>query len=226
MNNSRLAVLAMLGLLSFCPTARAMYVENDPANNSDPMGLTCTTDKAGAVQDCKFDSGTAGTAAQRKAYLGAFAKAVKILQKDPSKLITVTVNGKSFTITGGALAGNMIGRNLVASPGRESDSGAETAPNAQKVMTTTVTPRALAGATVPGIADVRTSSVGPIDPVKSAERYQEIEAVHDAGLHGSAGEQKTFGIGNSIFDADPNWNPDHQDEYNAKSADALGIDHQ
>jgi RHS repeat-associated protein len=206
------------------------YVGNDPSDKTDSGGLSCDTDpKTGKITDCKVDKVTGQPTSTEKTqlnnYLRSVTKATKILQSlDPKTKVQMTVDHKTMQMTAGEALSDMIGRNLVADfNNTDPNIGMQTGPNEQGVTTTTITAGGLAGAPVPGLTPVRGDHLGEIDVPATKEQSQMVEAVHDLGFHGSQSEQSTFGTPQQIFRSDPNWNQDHQSQYDAAAAKLLGI---
>ncbi len=212
-----------------------LYTHADPTNGSDPSGLSCNSDKSGAVATCKFDNisgeGNANEQTQANTYLASWKTAVSALQKlDPKAVLHVTVNGKTMSITAGQAAKNMIDRKLVmnynpkviiGASGQKLNAGAQTE-TVGGIVTTTITPAAIAGAPVRGVLPAIQVSGMP-DMAATLQRYQMVQAVHDGAFHGSDEEAAAFGNAQQRFANDPKWNEDHQTGYNEGAANALGI---
>lgn len=109
------------------------YVGNDPINNTDPTGTTCTASGTGdkVTYSCRIDSVAvqgkdgkwttrAPTAAENKrfaAFNARYTAAVNRLAANPSRQVTVASMGPkglgSFKITSGQAATSLIGRQFV-----------------------------------------------------------------------------------------------------------------
>jgi uncharacterized protein RhaS with RHS repeats len=91
------------------------YVANDPINNVDPTGTTCTVNDDG-VADCVVDDPGNMSAKEIKHVEKAYTKAVNKLLKDPSAKEEVTVDGESFTVEAGQLADTLINAKVIGAP--------------------------------------------------------------------------------------------------------------
>ncbi len=83
------------------------YVGDDPVNHTDPTGTTCSQNDKG-VADCKVDDPGKLSKNEIKAVNKAYTSAVNRLLAHPGRTSTVNVNGKSFSVTSGKLAGSLM----------------------------------------------------------------------------------------------------------------------
>ena len=180
------------------------YVGDDPLNRTDPTGLKCTG--TGDKTSCQIDEVvtpkdralTKQEAAQVKAFNAAYTSAVKTLQANPNKTVSVTVGGKTFEAKAGDVAKSLAGRTFVAEVGVPGTAG--TASNG----TTYVFSQGLAG------------TVGPQSERGQTDR--QITTVHE-GIHRGPGERGTFPKA-----SDPATNqPSHGQNYDNAAREFLGI---
>lgn len=96
------------------------YVRNDPLNNKDPSGKTCTENKG--TYTCNVDHVPKNATPQQLKDIAKFEKrytaAVNKLMSDPDRQATVKVPGqKAFTVTAGEVGKNLIKAEVKAAPG-------------------------------------------------------------------------------------------------------------
>jgi uncharacterized protein RhaS with RHS repeats len=182
------------------------YVNNDPVNNSDPSGTTCTSSQQGekTVYACRIDAvvdvdkkGVPGaprapTAAENKrfaAFNARYTEAVNRLMSHPNKSVKVApINGKegSFQTTAGKAGAALVARQFVYATKNGGN-------------------QALATSGGPGLGKKPITYVRPVGLVEGGRGI-----VHDGGLHGTP-EEAAGGLQKEGY---PLGKLDHQQQYN------------
>jgi hypothetical protein len=98
------------------------YVGNDPLNNTDPTGETCTLNDGKAT--CKMDDTGKLRAPEIRKVNNAYTKAVNKLLENPNKQVKITVKGTTITPAAGTIAKGLIGARVA--PGDKTESRAST----------------------------------------------------------------------------------------------------
>ena len=163
------------------------YAGNDPVDNTDPSGTTCSKEGSGVgimfvclVDSIITDRGveiprdqfTKAQVARVAEFEKAYTAAENQLATDPSKTVSVSLNGNSAEVTQGAVADALANRKFEINDSRNG-------PHVNGLGTTGNTTYIGEG----GLNPVPKSLVGL--SLKSVEFAIEIEVVHEA-LHGSA----------------------------------------
>ena len=194
------------------------YAGDDPMDRTDPTGETCTQASNGGAYTCQVDSmitktseGTTTTtqrkdftAAQTKrvaAFEKSYTSAVNTLESNKDKVVSIKVDGKSFSTAAGSIANNLIKRDFVADTTEATDANALARTSGP---TTFVYGTGLKG--------------GNLIPDNS-NLSREVIVTHE-GIHGDRGEyqlpfHELLGI--------PPYDKDHQQPYNSAALQLLGL---
>jgi uncharacterized protein RhaS with RHS repeats len=191
------------------------YVNNDPLNNSDPTGTTCTSSQKDGetVYACRIDAvaevnkkGVVTAIRPVKpqeekkfaAFNARYTAAVNKLMSDPNRSATVApTKGKlgSFETTAGKAATALISRPFL-------------------YATRDISDQAMVTAGGPGLGTAPRTYVHPVGLTEGR-----VGIVHDGGLHGTP-EEFTGGLQAS----GELKKLDHQDQYNDAACRLLGSD--
>lgn len=189
---------------------RFAYVNDNPVNNIDPDGTTCTKSESGAY-DCHVDSNNGKfTDKQIQQVNKSYTNAVNKLNSHPDKTVTVTVKGVSFKAKAGDVARGLASAMVVTSSAsigaRASTEGGGLAATSNYSLN--YTPRI----TIYREA-VTTDRSGGADNVST----DLARTFSHEGIHTVPRENILF----NIYRADPaHWDDTHRNSYNA-AGDAL-----
>ena len=196
------------------------YVNNDPIDNRDPTGTTCTASGSGnnVTYSCQIDKVVSmvngrevtrnATAADHRQYAGverSLTRAVNAAAANGGKMENISFrsggNNYSFSISSGRIAESLAARTMVANP--FSNVGAMNTPNN-------------------GLTNINRAGLNPgaMTTWGDTDRTRAKEFLHD-GIHGSREEARALGRNLSNLGREP-LSSAHQDSYNAAADDILG----
>lgn len=204
------------------------YVGGDPVGRSDPSGLSCTVVDSGSTKtatcqidrvvdkDGKVRDATAADHKQYAQFEKAYTMTVNKLLADPSKAVTVSVNGKgkgeggaSFTTTSGELAGKLTTAQVNATPTLKT--GVVTSVPGQARLAGEDPSKTIMYVGVGGLNGYPVEGVDDLGYIGNVGVALTHDAMH-AGPDGSTG----------LNFANPPWNTLHQVPYNRNSCKLLG----
>jgi RHS repeat-associated protein len=205
------------------------YVQNDPLNNRDPSGRTCTTstdDRGRTTATCQIDfvrnrDGTvrAATAADHRRYASferQYSRAVTSLLRAPaSRNVPVVVPGagperqRSFTANANQVGRSLVARNFLADPTRSGGANTEFDPNRARADIGRVAP----------LTRVFSDALGGFGRQGAAAESEMRRTVAHEGIHQSPNEGHMFI--QPYLGVEP-WATDHQDPYNDAARALLG----
>ena len=94
------------------------YVGNDPVNKVDPDGTTCVALEKGKGYDCKVDDNKGKFTKSELALVNrAYTAAVNKLLNDPSRKVTISLEGRTLKTTAGLIASSLISAKVVTGNG-------------------------------------------------------------------------------------------------------------